>query len=45
MYTQGALASKHIVCTPLSFANRRFILFTTSSSSVNHCQFSHRSND
>lgn len=34
MYTQGALASKHIVCTPLSFANRRFILFTTSYSSV-----------
>lgn len=34
MYTQGVLASKHIVCTPLSFANRRFTLFTTSSSSA-----------
>lgn len=39
MYTQGALASKHIVCTPLSFANRRFILFTTSCSSVTIVSF------
>lgn len=39
IYTQGVLASKHIVCTPLSFANRRFILFTTSSSSVTNVSF------
>lgn len=42
MYTQGALASKHIVCTPLSFATRRFILFTTKFFIGDHCQFSHR---
>lgn len=37
----GTLASKHIVCTPLSFANRRFIfLFTTSSSLIAIVSFS-----
>lgn len=40
-YKQGTLASKHIACTPLSFANRRFIvLFTTSSSLIAIVSFS-----
>lgn len=37
MYPQGALASKHIVCTPLSFATQRFILFITKFFIGDHC--------